>query len=120
MVGERVWNSEIIFDMQHVRSFTLGDDELEAEVLSIFTSEMPGYLDVLRQVDLAGWADAAHKVKGAARGIGAWNLADLAADCEEMPTDDIYEPAQRLALVEKLALRFQQAKQEIERHLACG
>jgi len=66
-------------DLVHLAMLTQGDADLEREVLSIFVSQAPVYLAAYRAAaDGEGRRRAAHTLKGAARGIGAWRLAQAA------------------------------------------
>ncbi|WP_417450205.1 Hpt domain-containing protein [Kordiimonas sp.] len=69
-------------DPLHLSGFTGGDEDLEVEVLQIFQANAPGYLAVLESAGPGNWKPAAHKLKGAARGIGAWSLAREAERAE--------------------------------------
>lgn len=71
-------------DLVHLSNQTMGDVALEAEVLSIFRVQArtcfenlqePANPELLRRT--------AHTLKGAARGIGAFELARIAAIAEE-------------------------------------
>jgi len=70
-------------DWDYLAAATGGDKALEAEVLTLFLSQAAQYLEALA-ADPAGesWAAHAHKLKGAARGIGAKSLAESAACAE--------------------------------------
>lgn len=71
-------------DLAHLSAQTMGDSDLEREVLFIFVNQAPIYLKTWRVA--AKDADrrrAAHSLKGAARGIGAWHLAELADEAEK-------------------------------------
>lgn len=77
------WDESIVLDTGHLRGFTGGDSDLEAQVLEIFRDSAPAYLSALKAADAANWKGCAHKLKGAARGIGAWRLACLAERVEQ-------------------------------------
>ena len=68
-------------DLDHLSRMTLGDAELEQEVLAMFAEQA-----VRLMAAMAGLpADAgalAHKLKGSARGIGAFAVADAAESLE--------------------------------------
>ncbi len=76
------WDENVVLDSAHLRGFTGGDSDLEAQVLEIFRDSAPAYLAALEAADEADWQGAAHKLKGAARGIGAWRLAVAAERTE--------------------------------------
>ena len=72
-------------DLVHLARHTLGDRDLEREVLNLFTTQSVIYLDRLKQA--RGKTDrkaAAHTIKGSAKGIGAWHVADCARAVEEV------------------------------------
>lgn len=76
-------NISTIMDWQHFRGFTMGDSELEIEILSIFLESVPIYITELSDASVADWPSACHKLKGAARTIGAWSLAHH-TECAEI------------------------------------
>ena len=78
-----------LLDFQRLATFTDGDPELEAELLTLFVATAAGYLDALREaVDHAGrWQATAHSLKGAAANIGAVAMAELAAAAERAAPD---------------------------------
>lgn len=66
-------------DLVHLARQTMGDRDLEKEVLGLFLSHCEAYLDEFKNApdDLCR-KQAAHRIKGAARSLGAWELAELA------------------------------------------
>jgi len=83
-VAESNWDETVILDRHHLAGFTGGDTEFEKQVLGIFVDNAPGYLQHLRTCDPGDWKSSAHKLKGAARSIGAWHLARAAERVEHM------------------------------------
>jgi HPt (histidine-containing phosphotransfer) domain-containing protein len=70
-------------DLAHLRRMTLGDAALEREVLSMFSAQASRLAAALA----ANPADAgalAHTLKGSARAIGAFAVADAAAHLETL------------------------------------
>jgi HPt (histidine-containing phosphotransfer) domain-containing protein len=61
---------------------TLGDRALEREVLQIFTRQTTLMLERIAGAEPALAAAAAHTLKGSARGIGAWRVAEAAERLE--------------------------------------
>ena len=60
-------------DLVHLAKYTMGNRELELEVLTLFTKQSLIYLERLSNAaDQQTWKEAAHTLKGSARGIGAW------------------------------------------------
>ncbi|HXQ07748.1 MAG TPA: Hpt domain-containing protein, partial [Bradyrhizobium sp.] len=61
-------------DFEHLKRMTLGDADLEQEVLAMFSAQSAKLIAMLA----IGPADApalAHKLKGSARAIGAFDVA---------------------------------------------
>jgi HPt (histidine-containing phosphotransfer) domain-containing protein len=82
-------------DLAHLSRYTGGDAALNAEVLQLFVNqagELVRRMDgVLQSGDAKTWREVAHSLKGAARGIGAFAMADAAAACE--PVDPATDAA---------------------------
>ncbi len=70
-------------DSGHLGRMTLGDTELEREVLAMFAAQTAGLMDRLQPVPCDGMM-LAHTLKGSARGIGAFRVADAAEWLEEV------------------------------------
>jgi HPt (histidine-containing phosphotransfer) domain-containing protein len=80
-----------IVDIAHLDRYTGGDRLINREILQIFDGQCRDMLGKLE--DLAGqeaegeaWRDIVHKLKGAARGIGAFGLGDSLAEAEKAET----------------------------------
>ena len=70
-------------DLVHLGNQTQGDEALEAEILSMFKAQSQIYMKMmLNSCDVTNRIRAAHSLKGAARGIGAFDLADRAEEVE--------------------------------------
>ncbi len=68
-------------DLDHLARRTLGDSDLEREVLAMFANQSTRLVAAI--ADLPADASAlAHKLKGSARGIGAFAVAEAAAELE--------------------------------------
>ena len=68
-------------DLGHLTRMTLGDASLEREVLAMFSAQAVSLLDAL--TGLPPEADAlAHTLKGSARAIGAFGVAEAAERLE--------------------------------------
>lgn len=68
-------------DLDHLSRMTLGDAELEQEVLAIFAEQAVRLMAGMAALPVEAGA-LAHKLKGSARGIGAFAVADAAASLE--------------------------------------
>ena len=76
---------EPAIDLDHLARMTLGEASLECEVLMLFDRQATVLLARMRDAAPAAVAAFAHTLKGSARGIGAWRVAE-AADAVEMAT----------------------------------
>ena len=66
-------------DLVHLTRQTMGDRELEREVLGIFLSHCDDYIKEFKNAPDANCRkQVAHRIKGSARGLGAWELAEQA------------------------------------------
>ena len=66
-------------DLVHLARHTLGNRDLEREVLQIFVRQSAIYLDRIQGAKTGPEQQmAAHTIKGSARGIGAWEVAECA------------------------------------------
>ena len=68
-------------DFQHLKRITLGDASLEQEVLAMFAAQSARLIGQLATVP-ADRPALAHTLKGSARAIGAFAVADAAARLE--------------------------------------
>jgi HPt (histidine-containing phosphotransfer) domain-containing protein len=74
-------------DLQHFEAATFGDRELQREVLELFEGQAVKLLETIRKAPGKARAEAAHALKGAARGIGAFAVADAAEKIEQGEPD---------------------------------
>jgi HPt (histidine-containing phosphotransfer) domain-containing protein len=75
-----------LLDRVHFSHMTGGDVALQQEVLTLFRGQVAAWSQLL-SVD-ANWRDAAHTMKGSARGIGLWALADACEAAEAQDDND--------------------------------
>jgi HPt (histidine-containing phosphotransfer) domain-containing protein len=68
-------------DLAHLARMSLGDAALEREVLSLFLAQSAKLIEALSTLPRDG-RELAHKLKGSARAIGAFAVADAAARLE--------------------------------------
>jgi HPt (histidine-containing phosphotransfer) domain-containing protein len=68
-------------DFEHLSRMTLGDPALECEVLSMFVAQSARLLDKLAGLP-ADAGSIAHTLKGSARAIGAFGVAEAASRLE--------------------------------------
>lgn len=69
-------------DLSHLGRMTLGDPELEREVLAMFAAQATELAERLTKIPPDA-AALAHTLKGSARAIGAMRVADAATAVEE-------------------------------------
>jgi HPt (histidine-containing phosphotransfer) domain-containing protein len=74
--------SQPVIDLVHLGRMTLGEKSLEAEVLALFDRQTDMLLARMEQAPPAAAAAFAHTIKGSARGIGAWRVAEAAEAVE--------------------------------------
>ncbi|HEY0282493.1 MAG TPA: Hpt domain-containing protein [Rhizomicrobium sp.] len=77
---------QCVVDLAHLARYTGGDEAINAEVLRLFdaqTAEIVGRLQtILDARDVKSWRDSIHALKGASRGVGAFDMAEAAAFAE--------------------------------------
>ena len=95
--------SERAVDLQHLDRYTGGDKGINDEILRLFDTQCLEMVAALEQLvseggDAKRWRELTHTLKGAARGIGAFALADAAAAAEPLGAGDpsALEAIQRL------------------------
>jgi HPt (histidine-containing phosphotransfer) domain-containing protein len=94
-------------DRVHLERMTLGDRSLEREVLEIFVRQTAMTLQRIAGAGPARTAAAAHTLKGSARGIGAWRVADAAERLEEAATGAADAAVMLAAIAELEAASFE-------------
>ena len=88
-------------DLAHLNQYVVGDRALLDEILTIFI-EQAEQLSRLLSATPPGedWHAAAHKLKGASRGVGAWRVGDLAESAEALADGSA---AQRMSAAREIA-----------------
>jgi HPt (histidine-containing phosphotransfer) domain-containing protein len=99
-------------DLVYLRRFTLGNHELEREVLELFITQAPAYLRLLGAAEsVKQWTDAAHTLKGAALAIGAWRVALCAENAEMLKSVGDFE--RRVRALEIITAAVDEARTHI-------
>jgi HPt (histidine-containing phosphotransfer) domain-containing protein len=83
-------------DLVHLSRYTLGERDLEREVLELFCTQSFVYLERLKQSSSdKDWKDLTHSLKGSARAVGAWRVAEAAERAEraELLAGDTLAPS---------------------------
>jgi HPt (histidine-containing phosphotransfer) domain-containing protein len=84
LIGQGPEQAESVIDEDHLGRMTLGDRSLEREVLEIFARQTTLSLSRLAGAEPARAAAVAHTLKGSARGVGAWRVAQAAERLEQV------------------------------------
>ena len=105
-------------DLDHLDKYTGGNFALNREILQLFDNqcqEMLGKLESLTggASDPKSWRELTHSLKGAARGVGAFALADAAAHAEKVGSDRLAA----INAVEEIKARSQAVQLFIEEFL---
>jgi HPt (histidine-containing phosphotransfer) domain-containing protein len=97
----------IAIDDDHLGRMTLGDRSLEREVLEIFARQTTLTLERIAGAAPERAAAAAHTLKGSARGIGAWRVAQAAERLERAAASAADERTMQAAIAELEAASFE-------------
>jgi HPt (histidine-containing phosphotransfer) domain-containing protein len=101
-----------VLDLTYLRSMTLGEPTLEAEILGLFAAQAQAFVTAIVADAGAATPMALHAIKGAARGVGAGQVSRLAEAAERAT-----RPAGRAAAVAGLVAALDQAQAAIAAHL---
>ncbi|QND54272.1 Hpt domain-containing protein [Phyllobacterium sp. 628] len=74
-------------DLVHLTRETFGNRALETEILSLFSRQICTIVDRLLQANVDERVRLAKSLKGSARAIGAFRVADMAETIERSPSD---------------------------------
>jgi HPt (histidine-containing phosphotransfer) domain-containing protein len=101
-------------DIDHLARQTGGDHALERELLMLFAQQCVAHLRTIHaSADAKAKIDAAHTLKGAARAIGAWQVAEAADLIETSLAATDLRRAE--SAMDALALAAAEARAEIYR-----
>ena len=70
-----------VVDFAYLEDFAAGDETVVDEVLALFREQSAIWGAMLDAAN-EGWRDGVHTLKGAARGVGAFQLGDACQACE--------------------------------------
>jgi HPt (histidine-containing phosphotransfer) domain-containing protein len=77
-----------VLDFTHLVRQTLGDSALEREILQLFMRQSTTLLQAVENpLSRERQVIAAHTLKGSARAVGAWRVADAAQSVEAFPDE---------------------------------
>jgi len=109
-------------DLIHLARYTGGERATNAAILQLFVGQSAELMRKLQAVvearDGEGWAHIMHSLKGAARGIGAFGLAQVAAEAE--PLDPATQHAQSVAALQSLRTRAEAVHEFVNSYLAAA
>jgi len=106
----------VLLDTEFLAKYTFGNYELESEVLHMFIDQAALYLERLRTPkSTREWFEAAHSLKGSARGIGAFQVGMRAAQLEK--TDEPLNSSVREAILSLLEADLEKTRAAILKHL---
>lgn len=90
-----------LIDLDHLDRYVAGDRSLRDEILAIFEEQAEMWT---RQLDPraedGAWRDAAHALKGASRGVGAWDVGHICQEAEHLIGDRRDEAARERKLAD--------------------
>jgi HPt (histidine-containing phosphotransfer) domain-containing protein len=89
-------------DIEHLQRMTLGDAHLQREVLAMFAGQAGSLIGALAAFPPEA-AGLAHTLKGSARAIGAFRVAD-AAECLEAVLAKSEDPSRAFAELDEAIL----------------
>lgn len=97
MLADRKLSDRPLFDQAHLDRYTGGDEALTAELLGLMCEQAARCIGLMADArDETAWQAATHTLKGAARGVGAFALADVCEAAEHQPQSAW--PGARLAI----------------------
>jgi HPt (histidine-containing phosphotransfer) domain-containing protein len=101
-------------DLVHLSRYTLGERELEREVLELFCSQSLLYIERLRHAKSdQDWKEAAHSLVDSARMIGAWRASEAAERAEAL-SGDAFDRLREMRLTE-----IESSVREAEDYIDC-
>jgi len=109
----------LAIDLDHLARYTGGEKGLNGEILRLFDSQITGMVAELNALlesrDGKRWREIAHTIKGAARGVGAFEMGEAAAKAE--PVDPANGPEAKAA-IQKLESEAETVRAFINTYLA--
>jgi HPt (histidine-containing phosphotransfer) domain-containing protein len=106
-------------DLEHLARYTGGEKGLNGEILRLFDGQITSMVAELNALlasrDSKRWREIAHTIKGAARGVGAFEMGEAAAKAEPVnPADS----AEAEAAIQKLEREAETVRAFIQTYLA--
>ncbi|WP_300532184.1 Hpt domain-containing protein [Maricaulis sp.] len=86
MVAELKSEGVPFFDRAHLTQYTGEDEALQRELLALMLDQAQRCTNMMAAArERSEWRTAAHTLKGAARGVGAFALGQMCDEAEELP-----------------------------------
>ena len=105
-----------LIDLEHLDRYVSGDAALRDEILSIFEEQAGMWTRMLDpNAEDAAWKDAAHALKGASRGVGAWDVGDICAEAEKLIGHERRDAVRRSVILEELRQKVRETVAEVRR-----
>jgi HPt (histidine-containing phosphotransfer) domain-containing protein len=103
-----------VLDLDHLARYTVGNRELEEELLRLFRAQMRTQVTAIAGAgDADAWRFATHTLKGVARSLGAGAIAETAAALEKLGHGA--ESGRSAPLLEALHDQVEACEREIDR-----
>jgi HPt (histidine-containing phosphotransfer) domain-containing protein len=94
-------------DLEHLARYTGGEKGLNGEILRLFEGQITSMVAELNAIlatrDSKRWREIAHTIKGAARGVGAFDMGEAAAKAEPVNPADSTEAQAAIQTLEREA-----------------
>ena len=98
------------FDKAHFAMMTGNDNALQVEIVDIFRTQAALWArQLIPDAPTGIWTDAAHTVKGSARGLGLWRLADACELAERLGRAGAIEGSVVRAALERVRIELDAA-----------
>lgn len=111
-----VMTSKKLIDLEHLDQYVAGDRGLRDEILGIFQEQADMWTKMLDpKAEDATWKDAAHALKGASRGVGAWDVGDICADAEKLIGEEQRDTQARVIILDELRQKVHETVAEVRR-----
>lgn len=102
-----------ILDLAHLARYSMGDRALEAELLTLFRTQVRLQADAISVAeDAESWKFATHTLKGVARSLGAWRIARTAAALESLGFEG--DAGERAQLIGELSRHIAECEAAID------
>jgi HPt (histidine-containing phosphotransfer) domain-containing protein len=103
-------------DLDHLNGYTGGDGSLNRQILGLFDSQCREIIEKLAKLAEQGdaetvardWREVVHSLKGASRGVGAFELGEAAAKAEKLSLSDHGQVLEALQSLKATAAQIHQ------------